>query len=93
MLKMWVFSRKIFWQWIEVILRPLQLLEENRLEEGWKRGCKELSLDATRVAGPEGKKWTNLKIKLARPLSPLNSHELLGLLKLHMLMFRLTLPQ
>ena len=39
------------------------------------------------------KKWTDLKIKLARPLSPLNSHELLGLLKLHVLMFRLTLPQ
>ena len=56
MLKMWVFSRKIFWQWIEVILRLLQLLEESRLEEGWKRGCKELSLDATRLAGPEGKR-------------------------------------
>lgn len=39
------------------------------------------------------KKWTNLKLKLARPLSPLNSHELLGLLKQHVLMFRLTLPQ
>lgn len=25
MLKMWVFSMKIFWQWIEVILRLLQL--------------------------------------------------------------------
>lgn len=41
---MWVFSM-IFWQWIEVILRLLQLTGENRLESG-AGGCKELRLDA-----------------------------------------------
>lgn len=56
MLKMWVFSMKIFWQWIEVILRLLPLWRRTDWRKGGERGCKELRLDATRAAGPEGKR-------------------------------------
>lgn len=84
---MWVFSMRIFWQWIEVILRLLQL---------WRTDWRKWGREDARSSGwmpRKKKKWTNLKLKLAKPLIPLNSHELLGLLKLHVLMFRLTLPQ
>ena len=37
-------------------LKTTAALEENRLEEEGERGCKELRLDATRAAGPEGKR-------------------------------------